>query len=152
MVKGEVDKAFLKKWYWILIVNKAFRILLMITTFIILNFTYFPDFYGKLYPIHSLDRLDINMLGFAILLMSLSWMVITQLHLSRKIERCKKQNLDSIPTIKEVFRFEENFLLSILIMISGVFVSISSLFALTITLLGIIIYLFYYISTYYKVG
>lgn len=146
MVKGKVDQHFLKRWYWVLIINKIFRILLMITTFVILNFTYFPDFYQNLYPIHSLDRHDVNMLGFSILLLSLSWMVVTQLHLNRKMERYRKRA--DPPTIKEVFEFEENILLSILIMISGVFVSISSIVALVITLFGVVIYLFYYFRNY----
>lgn len=144
-IHGEVDKKFLRKWLGIRIISKIFRILLMISTFIILSFSYFPGLYSIFYPFHALDRLDINMLGFAVLLFAVCWMLVTQFQLGSKIIKYRKNAYDSPPKAQEIFTSEENILLGILIMLCGIFISISSLIALIISLASIIIYFIYYI-------
>lgn len=144
-IQGDVDKKLLKKWLGIRLITKVLRVLLMIATFIVISFSYFPDLYSIFYPFHALDRLDINLLGFIIMLFSVVWMLVAQVKLSRKIVKDRDRQSNSPSNVQEIFTFEENILLGILIMLCGVFISISSLLALIVSLVSLSIYFFYYI-------
>lgn len=127
-------------------VNKWFNGLFVLVCAIVVFYSFFNGAYNFLMlPIEALDKAPVNNFGVTILNVSLIWVIVTQMNLDLMLFRITSGKIDRETLRKIIVYSEKSILLGFLIMLIGIFVTISSVISLVATVAGIAVYYFIFI-------
>ena len=119
-------------------INQFFQVMLVLAAVIVGLYAFFPEYYLLLIPIDSLDRPLINDLGGFILRIAFFWLVSSMIHTYLLFRNLQKENSKK-PV--EVYAYAQKIVLvSIALLLVGLAITISSVGAFLLSLVG----LFYY--------
>jgi hypothetical protein len=120
-------------------IDGTFRVMLSAAVLVVFVYAYFPEQYQLFAPIEFLDHPIINSAGVLILKVSLVWIVLAQLNIDKSVfminEGCDEWSH------KKLLGYSQRLLLAgILVMIIGLFVTISNLVTVLMSLIGIVVF------------
>jgi uncharacterized membrane protein YidH (DUF202 family) len=125
-------------------INHFFQVMLGLAAVIVGFYAFIPEYYLLLIPIDSLDKPFINDLGGFILRIALFWLVSAMIHTYLLFQNIKKKTSRK-PV--EIYAYAQKIVLvSIALMLVGLAVTISSVGAFLLSLIG----LFYYHQVFQK--
>ncbi|QMU27105.1 hypothetical protein [Adhaeribacter radiodurans] len=124
-------------------INQSFQILLGLAALIVGLYAFLPEFYILLIPLDSLDKPLINNVGGFILRVAIFWLLSSMLHTSFLFQKLPdKQKI----TLEVYVYAQKTVLISVVLLLVGLAVTISSLGAFLLCLIG----LYFYYRFYYQ--
>lgn len=123
----------------------VFKWLLALACLIVVLYSFWPDCYQLLLPINSLDVPVVNDTGLLLLRISFGWLVAVQLHLNILIRFRFRWYGEHPYAWEKIFLLAQKLTLAgVLLLLIGLFVTISSLAALLLSVVGLYLYQKYF--------
>ena len=117
-------------------ISTIFWMIFSLFGLMIIIYSSIPDLYFLFLPLDIFHHPFINSIGLLIVNMAIAWIVVAQLHIDKELFKYKR-NIESLKAM-ELVSYSESMLLSgMLILFLGIFITITNLVGMVLTLLGI---------------
>ena len=121
-------------------IGRVFKIVMVMIAIVVLIYSFAPQFYEFLMPIRILERTETQIVGIALLLLSLGWTILAQIQMGNSwrigIDQKQKTNL----VRSGVFGVSRNpIFLGMIITLFGLFLVLTNAFTLLIFVLGFVL-------------
>ncbi|MDO1449861.1 hypothetical protein Q0590_26515 [Rhodocytophaga aerolata] len=126
-----------------LLVNKLFKLFLALAVLIIFLYCFAPQYYMLLMPIESLNDPLINHTGIFLLFISLVWLLFAQIRIQIFFRSISQSDKVSATDYQYKWLYIHSKLMlsaGIALMLIGLFVTISNLFAIYLLLMALVAY------------
>lgn len=121
-------------------VGKLFRLTLIASALIVLLFTFLEQFYGLLVPIPWLTLPALPMIGLALLVLALIWVLVAQVQMGDSWRIGIDEKSDSALIHKGLFGVSRNpIFLGMLVMLVGLLLILPTAATLAVTALGFVL-------------
>lgn len=126
-------------------VNSFFYIIYLVVCAKVVIYVFFPAFYSKIsLPFVVLDVPPVNTAGVMIMNLSLVWVIVVQMNLDMLLFRLISGKMEPAMMQKMMIYSEKSMLLGFLIMLIGLFVTVSNLATLVLAVAGIVVYYLFF--------
>jgi hypothetical protein len=117
-------------WYWLIF--SAFGLMTII-------YSAMPEFYFLFLPLDVFHHPVINTMGLLILIVSVVWIVVAQLHIDKELYKYTR-NINSLAAMELVSYAERNLFAGMLILFIGFFTTITNIVGLLLVITGFVVY------------
>ncbi len=120
-------------------VSLVFWLIFSLFGFMVIIYASLPELYFMFLPLDVFHHPFINSIGLLIVNMAIAWIVVAQLHIDKELFKYHR-DMESLKAM-ELVSYSESMLLSgMLIFFLGIFITITNIVGMVLTLLGMVFF------------
>lgn len=120
------------------VLDALLTVMVLAAMTVILVYSFFPEGYSFFAPIDILDHPIINTVGVLVLKLSLVWIILAQLLIDKSLHMMRERIYEKLYT-RLFIRSQKMLRSGIVIMLAGLFISISSIATVTLCIAGLLL-------------
>ena len=120
-------------------VSKAYWVIFLSFCLMVVIYAVVPELYFVFLPMDLFHHPMINTVGLLVTKLSIAWIVVAQVHIDKELFK-HSRDIDSLTAMELVWYSEEMLLSGMLVLFVGIFITITNVIGLLLTVAGLVFF------------